>query len=208
MVSSEALKYCNASLVIYLFKAMAETELRLYTDAVATVKAALPFLSTDKKMQATFYALLGSAYNGQKEYGFSDDFFRLAISLSPDDYGTLNNYSYFLSLRGQNLAEAEKMILRCLEADPENVTYLDTYAWVLYRMSRAVEAASVMEQVFSQPVKNAEVFSHYVQILYTLGKVEQADKLLEEMKSRFSGDASLTTYVEQIEKVRDHDNLQ
>lgn len=206
-VSSDALNYCNSAPVIFLFKAMAETELRLYTDAVATVKAALPFLGTDKKIQSTFYALLGSAYNGQKEYSLSDDFFRLAISLSPDDYGTLNNYSYFLSLRGQDLLQAEKMILRCLDAEPDNVTYLDTYAWVLYKFSRFSEAATVMERVFSKPVKNAEVFSHYVQILYSLGNTKRADDLFAEMKSAFQGDASLSTYVEQIEKVRNHDNL-
>lgn len=201
-VSTDALNYCTSSPVIYLFKAMAETELRLFTDAVSTVKSALPFVGTEKKIQSTFYALLGSAYNGLKEYSLSDDFFRLAISLSPDDYGTLNNYSYFLSLRNQDLMQAEKMILRCLDNEPDNVTYLDTYAWVLFNLNRFSQAASVMEKVFEKPVKSVEVFSHYVQILYSAGNRDRADKLFSEMQTLFSGDSSLATFVEQIENVK------
>ncbi len=201
-VSTDALKYCTSSPIIYLFKAMAETELHLFTDAVSSVKSALPFVGTEKKIQSTFYALLGSAYNGLKEFSLSDDFFRLAISLSPNDYGTLNNYSYFLSLRNQDLLQAEKMILRCLDNEPDNVTYLDTYAWVLFKLNRFSEAAAVMEKVFAKPVESVEVFSHFVQILYSSGNRERADKLFTEMQSAFSGDSSLATFVEQIENVK------
>ena len=51
------------------------------------------------------------------------------LLINPGDIMTLNNYSYYLSLRNEHLDKAEKMISTALSADPNNSTLLDTYAW-------------------------------------------------------------------------------
>ncbi len=40
---------------------------------------------------------------------------------------------YYLSLAERDLEKAERMSGRVIEKYPENATYLDTYAWVLFK---------------------------------------------------------------------------
>lgn len=56
-----------------------------------------------------------------------------AIAYNPDNAGALNNRAYFMALDGENLDRAEQYIKRALHTDPENPTYIDTYAWVLFK---------------------------------------------------------------------------
>ena len=198
-VTTESLTWCKENPLIFLFKGMAEIETGMYEKAIESLKTGLLHIGTSKKMQATFYAMLGSAYNGLKSYSLSDDFFQLSISLEPEDYGTLNNYSYFLSLRGKDLLNAEKMILKAVEADPENTTFLDTYAWVLYSSGKYSEALNVMEKVMIDPVKNAEVYAHYVMILYSSGNKNKAKEEYEKMKSEYSSDPEINKYKKEVE---------
>jgi Tfp pilus assembly protein PilF len=60
--------------------------------------------------------------------------------------GCLNNYAYFLSESGEQLAKAEQMSYRTVKAEPKNATYLDTYAWILYMLGRYSEANIYIDQ--------------------------------------------------------------
>ena len=53
---------------------------------------------------------------------------------------TLNNYAYYLSEEGTNLQKAEEMSAKAVKVEPKNATYLDTYAWILYKQKRFAEA--------------------------------------------------------------------
>ena len=52
----------------------------------------------------------------------------------------LNNYSYYLAERGEKLPVALKWSYEGNKNNPENSTFLDTYAWVLFKMERYEEA--------------------------------------------------------------------
>jgi predicted Zn-dependent protease len=86
----------------------------------------------------------------------------------------LNNYSFYLSLRKENLEKAEKMAAQLIKDHPTNATYLDTYAWVLYARDKYKEAKKVMEKAISTGEANATHFEHYGDILFKLGEVENA----------------------------------
>ncbi len=54
------------------------------------------------------------------------------LSLDPYNALVLNNYAYLLACRKGDLLQAEQMSLKAIQADPQNPTYLDTYAWIMY----------------------------------------------------------------------------
>lgn len=56
-----------------------------------------------------------------------------ALVYNPDNAGVLNNIAYFMAVDGVNLDKAEKYVTRALHFDPNNPTYIDTYAWVLFK---------------------------------------------------------------------------
>ncbi len=53
-----------------------------------------------------------------------------------DNVTALNNYAYYMSLKGVELHKAEQMSYKTIKAEPKNGTYLDTYAWILFMEER------------------------------------------------------------------------
>ena len=93
----------------------------------------------------------------------------------PENIYILNNYAYFLSEDNVRLDEALKMSEITIEKEPKNVTYLDTYAWVLYKLGRYKEAKKYMEKVFSYDKHASGVnYEHYGDILYKYGDTDKA----------------------------------
>ena len=66
-----------------------------------------------------------------------------------DNVSCLNNYAYFLSLENKDLDRAEEMSYRSIRLEPENRTFLDTYAWILFMKERYGEALVYMNRVCS-----------------------------------------------------------
>jgi len=118
--------------------------------------------------------MLGDAYNSTKAYEKSDKAYDEALVLNPNNYMALNNYSYYLALRKSNLEKAEKMSAQLAKNNPDNPTFLDTYAWVLYTREKFKDARKVIERAISTGNANATHFEHYGDILFKLGDVNTA----------------------------------
>ena len=121
-----------------------------------------------------FNAYLGDTYYSLEEYVKSDEAYEAALELDPNNYVVLNNYSYYLSLRQEKLDLAKKMSTRLIRNNPDNNTYLDTYAWVHYMLNDYEEAKRVLEKVVEAEEPHAEYFNHYGDVLYQLGFAAEA----------------------------------
>lgn len=121
---------------------------------------------------------LGDTYNSDKQYAASDSCYRAALALKPDNASALNNFSYYLSERGENLEEAEKMSARSLDLRPEEATFLDTYGWILYKQGKYEEAKTYIQRAIdaTKDGTDATLYEHLGDIEYKLGN---ADKALE-----------------------------
>jgi tetratricopeptide (TPR) repeat protein len=84
--------------------------------------------------------LIAEAYYRTDDFIKSDSIFEALIREEPDNYMVLNNYSYYLAERGVKLEEAREWSLDVITNNPENATFLDTYAWVLFKLERYEEA--------------------------------------------------------------------
>lgn len=98
---------------------------------------------TDKSNRETvgvIYSILGEIYHNMGNKAQSFAAYDSCLQWKPDDVVTLNNYAYYLGEEGVNLRKAEEMSAKAVKAEPKNATYLDTYAWVLYKQKRYAEA--------------------------------------------------------------------
>lgn len=122
----------------------------------------------DKNLKSRIYSTLGEAYQELGRYQASDSCFRAALTLNPEDDLILNNYSYHLAERNQDLPEALKMIQEAVRIKPGESVYEDTYAWVLYKMGRYQEAKRWIEKALgAQDEGNHPGYlEHYGDILY------------------------------------------
>ena len=110
------------------------------------------------------YGMLGDSYHelGEKELAF--EAYEKCIALDPYHALSLNNYAYFLSLEGKQLDRAEELALRVLEIEPNNPTYLDTYAWVLYLQEKYTQAKIYIDKTLKElgddEAGNETLFDH------------------------------------------------
>ena len=95
---------------------------------------------------------------------------------NPDEISCLNNYAYYLSVENKDLKRAEQMSYRTIKAEPQNSTYLDTYAWILYMQERYEEAKIYIDQVLK--IDSADIsdviLDHAGDIYFKIGRKTEA----------------------------------
>lgn len=111
------------------------------------------------------YALLGDCYYWLKEYDKAWRYFDKCLRIDSTDLGTLNNYAYFLSEQDVRLEQAERMSKKTIEAEPNNATFLDTYAWILHKLGRDKEALSYMEHAMKYADDDRETLKEHLKII-------------------------------------------
>lgn len=145
-------------------------------------------LATDNpELLAQFDTQLGDVYHELKEYAKSDAAYEAALSFDANNAQALNNYSYFLSLRGQKLEKAKEMSGKLVKQFPDNDTYLDTYAWVLYKLKDYQGARQALEKAL-KTTTDATVIEHYGDVLFQLGEKDKA--LAQWQRAQKTGGAS------------------
>ena len=157
------------------------------TKAVKSLEFGKKLAASDPEMQTQFNLQLGDTYQSLKEYTKSDAAYESVLAGDPDNAHVLNNYSYYLSLRNQNLTKAKSMAERLIKANPKEATYLDTYGWVLYKLKDYAGARKYLEEAISLK-KDADILEHYGDVLYQLGEKDAA--LQQWQKAKQIGKAS------------------
>ena len=130
--------------------------------------------TSNKPLLLIIYSYLGDIYNELEDYENSDKSYESVLELDPLNYTVLNNFSYYLSLRGEKLDQAKKMCTTLIRNNPDNNTYLDTYAWVNFTMGDYAEARRVFEKIIASGVDQGVYYDHYGDTLYKLGKTDEA----------------------------------
>lgn len=137
--------------------------------------------TADSETKIGIGAQLGDAYNGLGDHAKSDEAYEAVLKVDPLNDHVLNNYSYFLSLRKENLPRAVQLAQKLAERNPTNATYLDTYAWVLYVSKDYAKAKQYLEKALANPAGvSGTIIEHYGDVLYQLGQVPKA---IEQWKS-------------------------
>lgn len=134
---------------------------------------------------AKAYSAKGDAYTqlGQADRAIRE--YERALEILPDDIGIMNNCAYLMACEGKNLAKCAKMSKKTIEAEPENATYLDTYAWILYKQKKYSLAKSYFKKALMYGGKNsAAVLEHYALTLEALGDTTLAKAYMEQARMK------------------------
>ena len=181
--SEQGLEIFPNQALLYYFNGYGHIRKHSYREAASSLERAKKLASGNPALVIDINGMLGEAYNGTKEYARSDMAFEEALTANPNNDFILNNYSYYLALRKENLEKAERMAAQASKDHPTNSAYLDTYAWVLYTREKYKEARRTMERALSLPGASAVYFEHYGDILFRLDDVEGAVRQWEKARS-------------------------
>ena len=172
--SEQALEVFPNQGMIWYSNGSAQLIKRNYKRAVSSLEESRRLID-NAEMKQLINAQLGDAYNGLGDHAKSDASYELVLKDDPANEHVLNNYSYFLSLRKDKLDLAMQMSERLVLKHPDNATYLDTHAWVLYIRKDYKKAKSFLEKaVLSKAGVSGTIVEHYGDVLFQLGEREKA----------------------------------
>ncbi len=117
----------------------------------------------DSEQMADFYVLIGDIEHQLGHTAEAYAAYDSCLQWMPNNVACLNNYAYFLSLEGTDLKRAENMSIKAVAIEPNNATYLDTYAWVLYMQERYSEAKIIIDRTIENLdslENNSTIYEH------------------------------------------------
>ena len=173
--ASKAISYHPKLVKLYLYKSYALFQRRDFDSTILVLKSALPYVKNDS-VRVDIISMIGDSYHslGNDKQAFS--YYDEALKINPNNIQVLNNYSYYLSLTDKSLKKALKMINVVLQKEPNNPTYLDTKAWLLYKLGEYDEAKTIMRQALLYGGnENDTILEHYGDILFKLNDTETAN---------------------------------
>ena len=183
---------------LYQLNAVSYIMLHDYENALQSLEKGRRFVA-EKSLMLTFDTNIADCYhqlnNKEKVY----ETYNKILRYDSENIYVLNNYAYYLALDNQELEKALAMSEKTIKAEPKNSMYLDTYAWVLYKLGRYQEAKKYMEKVFKYDKNpNGTNYEHLGDILYKLGDKKNAVKNWK--KAQKAGD-EVSEFLEQ--KIKD-----
>lgn len=136
-----------------------------------SIKAFEKAISVSKPDDFTFisrvYGLIGDAYLYLKDRKACYEYYEKALVAFPGNILVLNNYAYYLSEDNADLAKAERMSRKTIDAEPNNATYLDTYAWIFFKEANySLAKIYIIRAVANEPDPSSTVLEHYGDILW------------------------------------------
>ena len=158
---------------LYYYHGFANLSNKNYETAAEVLEQGKKLSKNNPNMQVVFNSLLGDTYNELEKYEKSEEAYEAVLKTEPNNDHVLNNYSYFLSLRKQNLDKAKRMSAKLIKNNPGDPTFLDTHAWVLYMQGNYKEAKKFLELALEKDASGT-IIEHYGDVLFKLGDIENA----------------------------------
>ncbi len=130
---------------------------------------------SNKEFVSDFYAIMGDILHEKGKSTEAYAAYDSCLQWKPDNISCLNNYAYFLSEEDKDLDKAERMSKKTIDEEPENPTYLDTYAWILFKQQHYEEAQKYIDKVLElSPSPDATLLEHAGDIYSKTGNTKEA----------------------------------
>ena len=153
-----------------IFRGHALSYAKQYDKSVKAYRESLRYVCTDS-LRSVVWGCIGDAYHSAGASRKCFAAYEKSLRYWPDNTMVLNNYAYFLAERERDLEKALTMVSRVTALTDNEPTYLDTEAWILFKLGRVAEAKKIMQQAIALDRTNSpELQLHYGDILEALGE--------------------------------------
>ena len=155
-----------------------------YDSAIDDYVTCAAVADNGSEVQLRSYSALGDLYHLKGDQKTAFGYYEKALKLDPNYVPVLNNYAYYISERypepvkkvPKDLRKALDMSRITIEKEPDNATYLDTYAWILHLVGLDLEAKAHFKHALIHGGKESGVIlRHYATVLKALGENDLAE---------------------------------
>ena len=182
-ISRQGLDYNPDEMAFYYFLGLAYVQKDDDDDALETFRRGVSQIDdqSNPDLVSDFYAIMGDILHDK---GYADEAYAAydsCLQWKDDNLGCLNNYAYYLSEENRDLEKAAQMSYRTVQAEPDNSTFLDTYAWILFKQKKYADALQYIDMaVENDTAKSAVIIEHAGDIHAVNGDTEGAVKYWKE----------------------------
>jgi tetratricopeptide (TPR) repeat protein len=196
-------RFPGAPEIVY-YLALAQREAKQIQQAVATFEEALHEAELDQDneiVNAKFYFNYAATAEQAGLYEKAADLLRKSIALDPANAAEAYNYlGYMWADHNLHLDEAEDMIKRAVQIEPNNGSYLDSLGWVEFRKGEFDQAlADLLRAAKSIEHDDPIVFEHIGDTYLKLDRVPEA---LEAWKKALALDPQNKKLADKIESTK------
>ena len=174
-----ARQYNPDEMAFYYYQGVALAQQDKNAEAIEAFRNGIGVIKEDSSpdIVSDLYAILGDLLHqdGYKQEAFAA--YDSCLQWKPENYSCLNNYAYFLCEDDGDLEKAEKMSYKAIKAEAKNATFLDTYAWILFKQERFAEAKIYIEQTLQCDSDSSAVIIEHAGDIYA--KCDNIDKAVE-----------------------------
>lgn len=174
---ADARKKFPRSFVLEYLSGLVASRQKNYTNALGHFTAAeiIAQAASPQRLTEYFYFQLGSASERLGDLAQAEKYFLKCLELAPDFDDAQNYLGFMWAEHGQNLDRARELIGKALKTDPQNPAYLDSMAWVLFKLNQPGPALEFALQAQTNSEEaDAEIYHHLGDIYAALGRMEQA----------------------------------
>jgi tetratricopeptide (TPR) repeat protein len=123
----------------YLYSGIAYLQKKDYSLALKGLEKGFKY-AENKNVYLQYCIFIAEAYNGLQNHEKSFEYYEKALSIDSSNVLIMNNYAYFLALDGKDLEKAKRLSRQTIKKEKTNAIYLDTYAWIFYKMDKNLKA--------------------------------------------------------------------
>jgi tetratricopeptide (TPR) repeat protein len=202
VLSEARRRFPNAPEIVY-YLALAQREAKHPQQAVATFEEARheAEMEDSEIVNARFYFNYGATAEQAGLYEKAADLFRKAIAMDPANAADACNYlGYMWVEQNQHLDEAEAMIKRAVQSEPNNGAFLDSLGWLEFRQGKFEQALNDLQRAAKNMTRDDPVvFEHIGDTCLKLQRVPQA---LEAWQKALTLDPQNKSLVQKIESTK------
>ncbi|MDE7110597.1 MAG: tetratricopeptide repeat protein [Muribaculaceae bacterium] len=162
---------------VRLMLAGAYMNIKNYRAAAETLRPLIDDPDLDDETRAEIISTIADAEQFYRPAEEVAALYERAIALFPSYNLAKNNYAYMIAEKGGDLNRAEELITAVLNAGERRPIYLDTAAWVAYRLGKYGPAIGYMDEALAllrNEDPEAEFMLHAGDIYYRAGMSEKA----------------------------------
>lgn len=126
-----------------------------------------------------------------------EDRLRKLIELQPDHAHAYNALGYSLADRGLRLNEAQTLIEKALELEPDDPFILDSMGWVRFRLDDLQGALAHLERAYGLRA-DPEIAAHLGEVLWALGRKDEARQMWNTALSEHPDNSALADTVKRF----------
>ena len=194
--SKECLTFFPTSTTVYLLNGISANKLKKYNEALDLLSYGKELVVNDNQLEADFFAQLGEAYFGLKDFSNGKKSFNKALIIDKKNTFIRNNFAFQLGINREELDLAESLAIQINKAVPSNPKFIDTYGLILFQKGNYAGALIQLQKAAKLKENDKNILEHLGDIYFKLGQINKSIDLWKKAKELNSENKILLKKIE------------